>query len=433
MKRNRHIKQVSLKYLFIILTIIFSGTITFPALAQNNKSYTEYKGKVLDGTTGEPLVFATITIEGSNIATVTNSEGEFILKVPKNIKNSHILISYIGYKDKDIPLTKLNTHKARIRLDMLTVSLSEINVFPKDADLLIKAVLARRNDNYIEDPLLMTAFYRETIKKRRTYASLAEAVVQIFKQPYRLMNDDHLKLLKERKSADYDKLDTLVFKLMGGPYNPIILDIMKTPYMIISYETLNDFDFELSNITRIGDRLIYVISFKQKEGSMQPLFYGKLYIDSESLAVTSASFHINTEYKDEISRLFIKKKPVGAKVYITNASYMVNYREKNGVWYYGYSRGELSFKVKWAKKLFNSVYSTQFEMAVTDWEQTGMKSPIKPKDRVKMNIIMRDEKMGFIDKDFWGSYNVIEPEKPIENAIRKIRKNLEKLEAEENQ
>jgi len=431
MKRNQHIKPNTLQCLLIILTFVFSCIVTFPVYAQNNKPYIEYKGKVIDETSGEPLVFATITIEGSNIATVTNSEGEFILKIPKDIKNRNILISYIGYKDKEIPMSMLSPNKAKIKLEMLSVSLSEINVFPKDANLLIKAVLARRNDNYMQDGLLMTAFYRETIKKRRTYASLAEAVVQIYKQPYRTMNYDHLKLLKERKSADYDKLDTLIFKLMGGPYNPVILDIMKTPYMIISYETLDDFNFELSNITRIGDRLVYVISFTQKAGSMQPLFYGKLYIDSESLAVTSASFHINTKYKDEISRLFIKKKPAGAKVYITNASYMVNYREKDGVWYYGYSRGELSFKVNWAKKLFNTVYSTQFEMAVTDWEKTGLRSPIKPKDRIKMNIIMRDEKIGFMDRDFWGSYNVIEPEKPIENAIRKIRKNLEKLKAEE--
>ena len=106
---------------------------------------------------------------------------------------------------------------------------------------------------------------------------------------------------------------------------------------------------------------------------------------------------------------------------------MVNYREKNGEWYYGYSRGELTFKINWKKKLFNTIYYAQFEMAVTDWEKTDLKSPIKFKDRMRINVIMRDEKTGFGDNDFWGAYNVIEPEKPIENAIKKIRKNLEEL------
>jgi hypothetical protein len=33
---------------------------------------------------------------------------------------------------------------------------------------------------------------------------------------------------------------------------------------------------------------------------------------------------------------------------------------------------------------------------------------------------------GFSDPDFWGEFNVIEPEKSIETAIKKIQKQLEK-------
>jgi hypothetical protein len=33
---------------------------------------------------------------------------------------------------------------------------------------------------------------------------------------------------------------------------------------------------------------------------------------------------------------------------------------------------------------------------------------------------------GFADPNFWGEFNLIEPEKPIETAIRKIQKQLEK-------
>jgi len=37
---------------------------------------------------------------------------------------------------------------------------------------------------------------------------------------------------------------------------------------------------------------------------------------------------------------------------------------------------------------------------------------------------MRDESSGFKDADFWGAYNVIEPEKSIESAIKKIKRKL---------
>ncbi len=426
MKNINNTKLVKQPFGSLTISILLSFIISASVVSQEN-SYLEYSGKIVDQSTGTPLIFATISIEGTNIATVTNSDGEFRLKVPADKTGMNILASYIGYKNRVIPINKLDKKRNRIELEVHAVSLAEINVFPKDAELLIRAVINRRKENYRQSASLMTAFYRETIKKRRSYASLSEAVMKIYKQPYRSINSDQVKLLKARKSADYNKLDTLVLKLMGGPFNTLVLDIMKNPNMILSYESLDHYNFNLENITKIDNRLIYVLSFKQKEWIQEPLFYGKLYIDSESLAITRASFNTNTEFKEQVSRMFIKKKPAGAKVYITNASYMVNYREKDGEWYYGYSRGELTFKINWAKKLFNTIYTAQFELAVTDWEKAEPKSPFKPKERMRMNVIMRDEAEGFSDKDFWGAYNVIEPEKPIENAIKKIRKNLDKI------
>ena len=426
MKYLQNISKSSGLNIYFILLTVFLFSLYIPVSAQS-RSYHEYRGKVIDENSGSPLIFATISIAGTNIATVTNADGEFVLKVPKNKSDKDLLISYIGYKSKNIPLSELNTKKNKIKLELLSVSLAEINVFPKDAKLLMQAVLTRRRENYMQYPTLMTAFYRETIKKRHTYVSLTEAVLQIYKQPYKNMLPDQVKLLKARKKVDYSKLDTLVFKLMGGPYNALVLDIMKSPQLIISYESMDYYDFAFDNITRINDKLLYVISFKQKPDINEPFPYGKLYIDSESLAVTKAIFNINTDNKEEVSKLFIKKKPAGAKVYVTNASYMVSYRESDGAWYFGHAQGEMTVKVKWDKKFFNTVYTSQFELAVTDWEKVEGKSPIRPKERMKRNIIMRDQDTGFIDKNFWGAYNVIEPEKPIENAIKKIQKNLKKL------
>jgi hypothetical protein len=65
-------------------------------------------------------------------------------------------------------------------------------------------------------------------------------------------------------------------------------------------------------------------------------------------------------------------------------------------------------------------------MAVTDWENTDRASLPKRKDLMKTSMILTDEAIGFSDPDFWGSYNIIEPEKSIENAIKKIIKQLSK-------
>ena len=67
-------------------------------------------------------------------------------------------------------------------------------------------------------------------------------------------------------------------------------------------------------------------------------------------------------------------------------------------------------------------------MAITDWEPTEVRYE-KPNNRnliLKPTTILVDETSGFQDPEFWGEYNIIEPEKSIENAIKKISKKLEK-------
>jgi hypothetical protein len=64
-------------------------------------------------------------------------------------------------------------------------------------------------------------------------------------------------------------------------------------------------------------------------------------------------------------------------------------------------------------------------MAVTDWGEHVEKKSIERKDRLRPSVIIQDEASGFSDPGFWGEFNVIEPEKPIESAIRKIQKQLD--------
>jgi len=170
-----------------------------------------------------------------------------------------------------------------------------------------------------------------------------------------------------------------------------------------------------------------VVNFKQKRDIKQPLYYGKLYINAETFALSSAIYNLNVENKNLSSQLFVKKKPRDVFVYPTEAAYRVDYREKNGRWYYGYSNLQLTFKINKKRKLFNSVYSLTSEMAVTDWKVNTEGENVKMRDRLRPSIIISDEAYGFSDPEFWGAYNVIEPEKSIEAAINKIKKQLKKL------
>ncbi|HZK68966.1 MAG TPA: carboxypeptidase-like regulatory domain-containing protein [Paludibacter sp.] len=392
----------------------------------NQDSFNEYRAKVVDRKNGEMLTYASVLVVGSNVSTVTNSEGEFSLKIGKELLDAKIVISHIGYKSKTVTLAEVTQDKAKVELEPTSVELPEISVVSKNAEALIREVLDRKDKNYSSDLNRMTAFYRETIKKGRSYVSLSEAVAEIYKQPYNSYKNDIVTLFKARKKADYSKLDTVAFKLQGGPFNSLYLDIMRYPDMIFTDEMLANYEFTFDRSTYMDKRLIFVIDFKQRAGVVDPLYYGKLYIDAKNYAMKSAVFNLNLQSREMASKMFVLKKPFNADVYPVEASYRIDYTEKDGKWYYSYSRIQLGLKINWKKRLFKTTYNSTIEMAVTDWELDTDTKLASPKDRIKPSIVISDEAVGFSDPSFWGEYNVIEPEKSIESAIKKIQKQLEK-------
>ena len=77
--------------------------------------------------------------------------------------------------------------------------------------------------------------------------------------------------------------------------------------------------------------------------------------------------------------------------------------------------------------LFNTTYSTTFELVNTNWENQDSKLQLN-NQKLSPYVIMSDKIPNAVDLDFWGEYNIIEPEKSIESAIKKIKsKNLKEI------
>ena len=391
----------------------------------DSSSFNQYKGSILDSKTKNELPFASITVSGTTISTISNTEGKFSIKIPSEKSNSNLIISFLGYKNKVIPIKQLKQEKNILYLEPSNTLLEEVVVQARDANMIFLSVLNNRLQNYGNEPIQMTGFYRETIRKRRTYVSLSESIVDIQKQPFSVVSGDKVTLLKGRKNTDYTKLDTVNFKLQGGPYSALFIDLIKNPSFIFSENAFELYDFSLEDITHINDNQVLVLTFKQKPSYEEPLYYGKMYIDAKSLAVISATFQLNVEDKTKAGLLFLRKKPAGVEVYPTEVRYQINYHQQNGKWVFAYSRGDLTFKLNWAKRIFNSIYSTTLELAMTDWKKQETVEN-QNSQKLSKNVIMSDKVSSLADPDFWGTYNIIEPEKSIESAIRKIQRKTPK-------
>jgi hypothetical protein len=422
-------KQISL--VAGILLVVFSTQIATAGKPTEKKkndqqSFLLIKGKVVDAETGAPLVFASVAIKESNVAIITNIDGEFTLKIGETLTSKNLEVTFLGYKNKTIPISSMkdNGYKNVISLETAPIPIKEIIVKPLDPVEIVSKAISNIGKNYESVPNLMTAFYRETIRKNRTYVSIGEAVVEIFKAPYD--NDirfDGARIYKGRKSSDVEKMDTVLFKLQGGPISVLSLDITKNTESILTKEAMQYYNYSLSGVIEIDNKPHYVIDFKQKPTIDIPLFMGSLFIEMDSYAITEAEFGFNLADKEAASSIFIRKKPLGMKVTPEIATYRTKYREQNGKWYFAYSRAEVKFKVNWHKRLFNTFYTTMSEIAVTDrTDQEVIK--FAGKDKIKYSDVFSEKVSAFTDKEFWGDYNIIEPDQSIESAIRRLSRKL---------
>ncbi|WP_370003754.1 carboxypeptidase-like regulatory domain-containing protein [Winogradskyella sp.] len=390
-------------------------------------NFTEFNGEVIDGKSNRTLEAVSLNVNETNISTITNSEGEFTLKVPNKYLDSKVIVSLLGYNTRVLPLSELTRDGNEIKLYEAVTELSAVSISAfKDAEKLIRKVFKEKNNNVQNESVYMTAFYRETIKRRSRNVSLTEAVVNILKQPHTTSQRDAIKLGKARKSTDYKRLDTVSVKLQGGPFSTIYLDIMKYPEYIFTDETISSYRFTFDEPSTINGRNVYVVNFRPRNNSLNLNYNGKLYIDTQSLALVSADYALDVSNKNKTKNLLVKKKPSDVTVYPLEANYKVDYKAKNGKWYYSYSNLSLKFKVNKKREIFNKVYTLSSEMAVTDWEINTNDIKIRHKDRLRPTVIITDAISGFSDPNFWGEYNLIEPDKSIESAIEKIKKSIEK-------
>jgi hypothetical protein len=417
---------------FTISAMQANGSVWSNDKAARDTAYKSFTGKVIDHSTKKPVVFANVYLIGSSLGTVTNAEGEFILKVPVTELNRKVGISNLGYKNMIVNLSDLKDKENIIRLEIAATPLEQVVIRSDDPVELLRMAYRRINENYNTNPEMQVGFYRETVKQNRSYVAVAEAVLDVYKSPYNsIMDYDRVKIFKGRKSEDVKKMDTLMFKLQGGPRTSFLLDMVKNPGEILSEEYFDKYDFKFTGFVSIDGRDNYVIEFDQKEGIDIPLYKGTIYLDTKNMAFARMDFSFSDEALEIADGELVRKKPVDLKIDVLAADYMINYRIVGEKWYLNHVRSELVFKCIWKKNRYNATYTTALEMAVTD-RNTENINKAKYKDQSKVTDIFADKVNAYKDENFWGEYNYIKPEESIESVINKLNKKLKWESIDEN-
>ena len=147
--------------LFFMLLFIIQSDAQINLINNNDSSSFKYfKGTILDSKSKNELTFASITVSGSNISTISNSEGDFLIKIPIDKQDGSLIISFLGYKDKTISIKDLMQEKNIVYLEPIKNLLKEVVVNAMDANKLFSNVLNNRSKNYGDSSIKMVGFYR---------------------------------------------------------------------------------------------------------------------------------------------------------------------------------------------------------------------------------------------------------------------------------
>ncbi|MEX2371725.1 MAG: carboxypeptidase-like regulatory domain-containing protein [Bacteroidales bacterium] len=380
-------------------------------------------GSIIDQQSGKPLPFATIAVMGTYYGTVSNTDGSFMLRIPDTIRQPILVSSYIGYKNRYIPVSFDSEDQVEISMHKTIISLQEVIIRYQDPVSLLTASIGRFHENYMNEPAGMQAYYRERVRKDDKSMIFSEAVVEIAKAPYNNpLANERTRLLKGRKITNIENQDTVVFKIRSGLITMLQLDIIRNPPGFLLPDFPAVYDFQYSDVVSFKDKLVYVISFKQKENVDETLFRGELYIDRESLAIIAADFEYDPVRLGREESMFVAKKSRGVNIRPLTAKYHVEYQYDSSRYHLAQVQGEVKFKVRKRRQWIASRYQINLDLVITNTDP-GNPPRIRSGEQLKPATIISDQVFVY-DAKFWGEYNTIAPEATLTEALKNIEKSL---------
>lgn len=194
------------KFRYFLLLLLFARTLS---------AQTEIANKILDFSTLLPIESASIYVQNTTIGTVSNSDGKFVLQIPKEFENDSLIISSIGYKSFKSVVSEFD-ESTDIYLEEDIASLDEIVLIaetrPKTGNEIVLRALERLPDNLPEEPYIQKGFLRHKERNKKEFKWLIESAITLYDSSYESGASGNLKINvdQNRKSYDLRDVDSLL-------------------------------------------------------------------------------------------------------------------------------------------------------------------------------------------------------------------------------
>lgn len=184
----------------------FCGVVAFAQVKLNNK--------VAEFGFENPIENASVYIKSTAIGTVTNADGNFSLRVPKENVTDTLVVSSIGYSTFKIAIPEYNANEV-IYLEQQVASLEEVMIEseprPITGNAIVLKALKELPETMPDSSYLQKGFLRHKERNAKEFKWLIESAITVYDSGYTVSSKDHLKINVDqvRKSYDLRELDSL--------------------------------------------------------------------------------------------------------------------------------------------------------------------------------------------------------------------------------
>ena len=377
---------------------------TIAVVAQTDLSVVT--GVVKDRETKALLRQANISVPGSNVSTVTNDDGRFIIKSATPIER--IMVSHLGYRSRYV---KVNSGSKDITVMMQpsSIMLSEVFVAPDDPVEILATALSKIPDNFGKENRITVNVNTSMQPASRWYTGSG-----IYRS-VSLMHGPRVHIVPD---------GVFVYTKDIADGYAFLVDLVKNRDFLLNDEELSHYELRMADAVKIEDRLQCVIELVPAAFSLPyALYHGRLYIDYETFTFTRIELELDMIDKEKATQLMLVRKPLGVKFKPKEMKSLITFKTENGLSRLNYIRTEMRFNCDWKRRFFSNSFRSVTEMVITDVYQEP--KALKGASSFSTRESFYDKVMFFDDPDFWKDYNIIEPTESLENAIGKLKKNAQ--------
>ncbi|WP_439184252.1 carboxypeptidase-like regulatory domain-containing protein [Carboxylicivirga taeanensis] len=375
------------------------------------------RGTVYDQTNKKNLPLVNIAVINKPLGSITNSEGQFEIKLPRPYSGEQLAFSFLGYSTNFITVPPADTI-INIPLSPTTVQLSEVEITYKNPQHIIDLLIRNHNSNYFEQQALLEGFFRETIRQDEVYVQVSEAIINIIKPGYRNPASlERVRFIKGRKKNDLRSMDFIDFKLEGGPFQFSRIDIARYQDFYQADRSLYKYTYD--GIDILNDEIVYKVKFKPIHDNGDLLYNGTLYIHSQNFALVRSEFKLTNKALKSSGKTLIRKASKKIKVKPLDAVYYIDYRLFNNKWILNRVKGEIVLRINDKNQKINSLFTATSELLISHCE-INEKYKLKPSETYKSRYILADQ-IKETDEEFWKDYNIIRPDDELEKVFKKTK------------